>query len=219
LQNRPPSINPDLLLPGLSDAINSGLQAVDGNDPLSYTISQVNSSVDEFGYNSGYFRTILDNPPSGVRPNPEWEFTYNPSNALEARMTTPLLESAIKIYELWFILLNNLPKFSQQKQTYVGIQATAYTRGVITWTTRLTVQGFSSDDYNLLLEASSGFLELARLNALSLTQCVGFKSEFLAKNAALMNVNFAAFIRGYSVGLLNGINDNVQPLPFPHIEQ
>jgi len=217
LSSPPSGINPSFILPGISSLIDTGLQAADGSDPLSYTLGQCNSSVDSFGYNAGYLITIINNPPSGVTPDPKWNIAYDPTNALTVTMQTPQLLSSIELYFVWDTLLNNnRHQFSSQQAMYIQIQSTAYTRGVLTWTTALTVQGFNSVDYNLLLEASSSFLEIAQLNALSLTQSVGLQSEYLASNAAVMNVAYLAFVRGYSVGLLDASNDG-GPLPFPHI--
>jgi hypothetical protein len=218
LSNRPLNIPPAFLTPGLRANITLALEAAVGEDPVGYVRGQVGAAVDSFGYNSGYFRTILDNPPEGVERNPMWEFEYEEDEALSTRFETPQLREALRDFQRWFKQLNHKQIYESAKNTYIQIQAIAYQRGVATWSGPLSVQGFSESDYNLLLEASSGFLEIARLNALTLTEsALQCENIPLARDAAFMNGAYITFTGSYVVGLLNGANDNIVPFPFPEL--
>jgi len=219
LPTRPANVPPAFTTISVRNNTNTGLAAVDGGGQtsLNYAFAQQNGSVDSFGYNSGYFRTILDHPPTGVPTNDHWEFENKTGDALSAKFETPQLSDPLQDYHSWYKRLNNKPIYNSLKTMYLSIQNTAYNRGVITWTGQLSVQGFSEDDYNLLLEASSGFLEIARLNSLAITQSVGKSDQNLAIDAALMYTNYLCFNGAYLVGLLNGANDNTSPFPFPSL--
>jgi len=216
LNTRPANVPSAALTGGVNTNINTGLAAAAGVDPLDYTIAQQNSTVDSFGYNSGYFRTILDHPPSGITAdNPTWDFQYDSTSALSATFNTEQLSNALFDYKQWFHHLNQQKFYEDQRNSYISIQAVAYARGVTTWTGALNVIGFSSGDYLLLLEASSMFLEIAKLNSGAVSQSVGFANQNLASSAAIMNAGYLGFNGAYLVGLLNGANDNTSPFPYP----
>jgi len=218
LENRPGPVSPALISPQIRSIIHNGLQAVDGNDPLNYTRSHVNTSVDTFGYNAGYMRIILDQPPSGLHNDPKWEFQYDPQKALFTKFETPLLDESIDEFHKWYNQLNNKHQFNAVKETYISIQATAYTRGTNLWNGRLNNNmNFDAETYEFLLESSSAFLEIARLDALSMTESVGLASEHIARSAALMDTIFATFGKAYSMGLLNNQYDSSPPFPIPCI--
>jgi len=198
--------------------VSTALTAAAGANPLAYTSGQFTTAVGSFGYNAGYLRTIINNPPSGVTPIPndyDWGFTYegvHDGEALTAEYETPQLVSPLAKSKGWIDDLNEDHDYLSLKNTCIFIQSSAYSSGVSVWSnpTGLNVIDFAVDDYVLLLKASAAFLELAQYNALLITKSVGYQSQPLAKDAAINNAAMEAFNSGYLVGLLDGSN-----LPFP----
>jgi len=198
--------------------VSTAISAVNSGDAKSYISGQIPTAVGSFGYNAGYLRTIINNPPSGVTPIPNdynYGFTYegvHDTEALTAEYETRQLVSPLEQSNKWIADLNYKQKFQTLKNTCVFIQSSAYSNGVSVWSnpTGLNVIDFSVNDYILLLKASSAFLELAQYNALKITESVGYDSQPLAEDAAINNAAMEAFNSAYLVGLLDGSN-----LPFP----
>jgi len=198
--------------------VSTATTAAAGANPLAYTSGQFTTAVGSFGYNAGYLRTIINNPPAGVTPIPNdygWGFTYEgvyDDDALTIVYDTPQLVSPLAKASDWIDDLNCDDDFQTLKNTCIFIQSSAYSTGVSAWSnsTGLNVIDFAVDDYILLLQASSAFLEMAQYNALLITKSVGYQSQPIAKNAAINNAAMEAFNSAYLVGLLDGSD-----LPFP----
>jgi len=218
--NPPGPFPPSETTIGANAVIGGVVSAVNGNDHLSYVIGKVNATVGQVGYNAGYLRTIINNPPEGLTANPAWDFTYEPDAALTVSFVTPQLGLPLDLLEDWVVTLNTDPDLYQLKQTCIQVQLSQYGIASFVWGNNnagLNVQGFSTEDYDLLLKSSAAFLECALYDALKLTRSVGVLSEFLAKRAAIVDAGFVAFEQGYGVGLVDGSYDNLTPFPFPTI--
>lgn len=212
----PIGVPSNFLTPRVSANITDAVNAATGAQPLTYTRNQVVPAVASFGYNAGYFNTIYDNPPTGILPDPKWIIEYNdPTNvALTAKYETKQLKLSTEDRR-WIKDLNKDSTFISLKLTCLQIQSSSYANGVTNWSppSNLNVIGLSEANYNLLLKASSGFLEIAQYNALEITQSIGYESQILARMAAFTNGAFLDFNGAYAVGLLDSRYDTAYQFP------
>jgi hypothetical protein len=84
------------------------------------------------------------------------------------------------------------------------IQDAAVPRGTAVWSGGLSVQGFSQESYDQLLDTSSSFLETVQATALAVVSAVDDDDADLARRAATADAAMVVWLDAYFAGLLDG---------------
>ena len=79
------------------------------------------------------------------------------------------------------------------------------------WSTGLSVQGFSQESYDQLLDTSSSFLETVQAAALGVVQAVADADADLARRAATADAAMVVWLDAYRMGLTDGETAIVLP--------
>jgi hypothetical protein len=158
--------------------------------------------VDSFGYNAGYNIEILEAPPEGLAPVPEYEVRC--TGLLRCEYATPKLAVLAELAEVATALNGDDPTHTKLADSLRPIQEAAFPRGRGVWSTGLSVQGFGQGAYEQLLDVSSSFLETVQATALTMVRASATGAVESARRGALADAAMTVWLAAYMAGLING---------------
>jgi hypothetical protein len=176
--------------------------AEEGGDPIQ-------GLTDNFGYNRGYLEEILATPPEGVEASPQ--FQVNCGGLFDCVYTTPKLAVLEELGGFQALLNSEDPPDPALVAELLPVQDAAIPRGVGVWSGGLSVQGFSQESYDQLLDVSSSFLETVQAAALINTRAVAEEDVDAARTGLVAEAVMIVWLEAYRAGLTNG--DGVIELP------
>jgi hypothetical protein len=176
--------------------------AQEGGDPIA-------GLADNFGYNRGYLEEILNTPPEGVDASPQ--FQVDCAGLFDCTYTTPKLAVLAELAGFQALLNGDEPPDPALVAELLPVQADAIPRGVSVWSGGLSVQGFSQESYDQLLDVSSSFLETVQAAALINTRAVAEDDVAAAQTGLVAEAVMIVWLEAYRAGLTNG--DGVIELP------
>lgn len=157
----------------------------------------VSGLVENFGYNQGYLRQILEQPPEGLQ-TPD-AYRIDCSGPIDCRYASP------KVAALADLERTARPAVAARAERIMPIQDAAVARGRAVWSSGLSVQGFPQVEYDALLDVSSSYLETVHATALATLGAVEGRDASLGRSAALANAAMNVWLTGYTTGLLAGV--------------
>ena len=168
----------------------------EGEDPI-------RGLTDNFGYNRGYMLETLATPPEGIEASPAFEVTCD--GLFDCTYASPKLATLGELADVQAALNTQPPSMAPDLVDELRpIQDAAIPRGTAVWSGGLSVQGFSQESYDQLLDTSSSFLETVQATALSSVQAVDEQDAELARRAAAADAAMVVWLDAYFGGLTNG---------------
>jgi hypothetical protein len=158
--------------------------------------------TDGFGYNQGYMLEILESPPEGLATPDEYVVTCT-DDLFSCEYATQKL-AALPGYEERAAGLEGDPAWDELAAELLPVQQAAIPRGRSVWSSGLSVQGFSQESYDQLLDVSSSFLEVIQAAALAASTSSAEEDDELAATSALANAAIIVWLDAYTAGLING---------------
>lgn len=174
----------------------------EGGDPIQ-------GLTDNFGYNRGYLEEILASPPEGVEASPQ--FQVNCGGLFDCVYATPKLAVLEELGGFQALLNSDDPPDPALVAELLPVQDAAIPRGVGVWSGGLSVQGFSQESYDQLLDVSSSFLETVQAAALINVRAVAEDDVDAARTGLVAEAVMIVWLDAYRAGLTNG--DGVIELP------
>lgn len=158
--------------------------------------------ADSFGYNRGYMLEILASPPEGVAASPQYEVSCG--GLFDCRYASPKLAVLPELAERQAELNSDDPSDPQLVSELLAIQEGAEPRGRGVWSGGLSVQGFSQESYDQLLDVSSSFLETVQAAALVNVGAVVDDDVVAARTGIVAEAAMIVWLDAYIAGLTNG---------------
>ncbi len=174
----------------------------EGGDPI-------RGLADNFGYNRGYLEEILATPPEGVEASPQ--FQVNCGGLFDCVYTTPKLAVLEELGGFQALINSEEPPDAELVAELLPVQEAAIPRGVSVWSGGLSVQGFSQESYDQLLDVSSSFLETVQAAALINSRAVADEDVAAAQTGLVAEAVMIVWLEAYRAGLTFG--DGVIELP------
>ena len=172
--------------------------AEEGGDPI-------RGLADNFGYNRGYLEEILATPPEGVEASPR--FQVDCGGLFDCVYASPKLAVLPELGEFQALLNSDEPPDPTLVAELLPVQEAAIPRGVSVWSGGLSVQGFSQESYDQLLDVSSSFLETVQAAALINTRAVAEDDVDAARTGLVAEAVMIVWLEAYRAGLTNGEGD------------
>lgn len=169
--------------------------AEEGGDPI-------RGLADNFGYNRGYLEEILETPPEGVEASSR--FDVNCGGLFDCVYASPKLAVLAELGEFQALLNSETPPDPELVAELLPVQEAAIPRGVSVWSGGLSVQGFSQESYDQLLDVSSSFLETVQAAALVNTRAVAEDDVDAARTGLVAEAVMIVWLEAYRAGLTNG---------------
>lgn len=167
--------------------------------------------TDSFGYNRGYMLQILEAPPEGIEASPQ--FQINCGGLFDCVYVTPKLAVLSELGAFQAAINSDDPPDPDLVAELIPVQEAAIPRGRAVWSGGLSVQGFSQDAYDQLLDVSSSFLETVQATALINTKAVAEGDVDAARTGLIAEAAQIVWLAAYFDGLLEGANQDDVPLP------
>ena len=158
--------------------------------------------TDSFGYNRGYMLEILATPPEGVAASPRYEVTCG--GLLDCVYASPKLAVLPELGGLQAALNSDAPPDPDLVAELIPIQEAAIPRGTAVWSGGLSVQGFSQQSYDQLLDVSSSFLETVQATALVNVRAAADDDVAAARTGLIAEAAQIVWLEAYIAGLTNG---------------
>jgi hypothetical protein len=194
-----------------TDDARPAVAAVSGSDrdAIAYSRGARDELVDGFGYNKGYLLQILEDPPAGLTSPADLLHCFGPLDCRYEPLALPALLDYAHVPGLladppdaaWAEVAAGLPE----------LQDAAERRGRSVWSSGLSVQGFSQDSYEILLDVSAAFLEAVQATTLANLEAAAESDGALARQGAAADAAFRIWIGSYTMGLLDPRNDRSLP--------
>lgn len=176
----------------------------EGEDPI-------RGLTDSFGYNRGYMLQILEAPPEGIEASPQ--FQINCGGLFDCVYATPKLAVLPELGDFQAAINSDDPPAPELVAELLPVQEAAIPRGRAVWSGGLSVQGFSQESYDQLLDVSSSFLETVQATALIVTKAVAEGDVDAARTGLVAEAAQIVWLAAYLDGLLHGEGDDDIELP------
>lgn len=165
--------------------------------------------VDNFGYNKGYLLQILEDPPEGLTSPADLLRCFGPIDCRYRPVTIP----ALLEYDHVPPLIADPPDaaWAQVADGVGSLQDAAEVRGRGVWSAGLSVQGFSQESYETLLDVSAAFLEAVQATTLANIEAAAESDGPLARQGAAADAAFRVWVGAYTMGLLDPRDDRELP--------
>lgn len=165
--------------------------------------------VDNFGYNKGYLLQILEDPPEGLTSPSDLLRCFGP---IDCRYQ-PVTIAALLAYDHVPPLIADPPDaaWAEVADGVGALQDAAEVRGRGVWSAGLSVQGFSQESYETLLDVSAAFLEAIQATTLANIEAAAESDGPLARRGAAADAAFRVWVGAYTMGLLDPRDDSELP--------
>ena len=168
---------------------------VEGGEPL-------RGLADTFGYNAGYMLEILASPPQGISVPDRYQVRCE--RLLSCEYNTMKLAATARMSGVAGELAVGEGAYAELRKLIEPIQSEGIVRGKGVWSTGLSVQGFTQEAYDQLLDVSSSFLETVEATVLTVVKSVVDSDADLARVGLRANTAMIVWLASYMCGLLNG---------------
>ena len=199
-----------------------GLEAAEANDgdvlaynraslfPVDGAVGITSGLVANFGYNQGYLLEILESPPAGLS-TPKG-YAIRATGPLACSYESPKLDVLPRFRPIEKALAEaSKPVYADLSSRIAPIEEASVAQGREVWSSGLSVQGFPPDQYELLLDVSSSYLEDVQATVLATVQAVAEGDVEIGRRAAIANSAMGIWLAGYGMGLMEGRQDSVAP--------
>lgn len=157
--------------------------------------------ADNFGYNQGYLLQILEKPPEGIAASADYEISCS-DGLFDCTYATERLAALDALAEVQQAINGDLdPALRDQ---LLPVQDAAIPRGRGVWDGGLSVQGFSQESYDELLDVSSSYLETVQATALTAVDAHANGDAEAARRSARASAGMIVWLAAYIGGLTNG---------------
>ena len=193
----------------------TALDAAAGDDAaaLAHAEAHLGEHVAGFGYNLGYLLEIVELPPSSA---PDREGYVREAGLLAAEYETEHLKSTAALRRVAERLDEpNLEAWSTLADELAPARDAEVARGRQIWSTGLSAQGLSHEDYDQLLDVSASFLEVMQATALTTAHAVVERDAEAARRAALATAGIAPWLAAYGAGLMDPVRDDAPEPDWP----
>jgi hypothetical protein len=178
--------------------------------PSDDAVGITNGLVENFGYNQGYLLEILESPPQGLSTPKGYGIAS--SGPLACVYESPKLAVLPRFRHIEVALAEaREPAYADLAARIDPIQQAGVAKGRAVWSSGLSVQGFPQQQYELLLNVSSSFLENVQATVLATVQAVADDDAEIGRRAAIANSAMGLWLASYGTGLLEGRNDGAEP--------
>jgi hypothetical protein len=178
--------------------------------PTGDAIGITSGLVENFGYNQGYLLEILESPPAGLS-TPKG-YAIRAAGPLACTYESPKLDVLPRFRQIETALANgSKPVYADLASRIAPIQEAGVVKGRGVWSGGLSVQGFPPDQYELLLNVSSSYLEDVQATALATVQAVAEGDVEIGRRAAIANSAMGLWLASYGMGLMEGRQDRAAP--------
>jgi hypothetical protein len=169
-----------------------------------------NGLVENFGYNQGYLLEILESPPAGLS-TPKG-YSIHAAGPLACAYESPKLGVLPRFRPIETALAQrSKPVYADLASRIEPIQAAGVAKGRGVWSGGLSVQGFPPQEYELLLNVSSSYLEDVQATVLATVQAVAEEDAEIGRRAAIANSAMGLWLASYGMGLMEGRKDGAAP--------
>ena len=158
--------------------------------------------ADSFGYNVGYMLEILATPPEGVDASPRFDVTCD--GLFSCSYASPKLAVLPQLADTQAEINSAESSAPGLVAELVPVQNAAEPRGRGVWSGGLSVQGFSQESYDQLLDVSSSFLETVQATGLVNVRAVIDDDPERAKVGIIAEAAQIVWLDAYIAGLTNG---------------
>lgn len=166
--------------------------------------------VANFGYNQGYLLEILESPPKGLS-TPKG-YGISSAGPLACVYESPKLGVLPRFRPIEAALAEaSKPVYADLAARIDPIQQAGVARGRAVWSSGLSVQGFPPEEYELLLNVSSSYLEDVQATVLATVQAVAERDAEIGRRAAIANSAMGLWLASYGIGLMEGRKDRAAP--------
>jgi hypothetical protein len=214
---------PDSLLAGFGSVPDREdfLETMDGSRPavagaaasdaeaVAYSRGARDDLVDGFGYNKGYLLQILEDPPAGLTSPSDLLRCFGPLDCRYEPLTLPALLDYADVPGR--IAEPPNAAWAEVASGIAELQDAAERRGRGVWSSGLSVQGFSQESYEILLDVSAAFLAAVQATALANIAAAAESDGGLARQGAAADAAFRVWIGSYTMGLLDPRDDRELP--------
>ena len=178
--------------------------------PSGDAVGITNGLVENFGYNQGYMLEILESPPEGLSTPKGYGITS--AGPLACVYESPKLSVLPRFRPVEAALAEgSKPVYADLAARIAPIQQAGVAKGRAVWSSGLSVQGFPPEEYELLLNVSSSYLEDVQVTALATVQAVAEQDADIARRAAIANSAMGIWLASYGTGLMEGRKDRAAP--------
>lgn len=158
--------------------------------------------VSNFGYNQGYYLAILESPPAGVT-SPE-QYYVACDGPLSCEYREPKLAALEWLQPVEADLADrDDPAYAELADRITPLQEAAVPLGRAVWSIGLSVEGFSREAYDQLLDISSSYLEDVQAAGLAASRVIAEQDVELGRRTAIAGAAMDVWLSGYFVGLLD----------------
>ena len=159
--------------------------------------------ADNFGYNQGYMLEILAAPPEGVEANSDYEIDC-PDALFDCSYATSRLAVLEQLAGVQADVASGAGGYGELASELLPLQRAAIPHGRSVWSSGLSVQGFSQDSYDQLLDVSSSFLETVQATGLTMARAAVEGDAEQARIGSVANAAMIVWLDAYRAGLVNG---------------
>ena len=178
--------------------------------PADDAVGLANGLVENFGYNQGYLLEVLESPPAGL-PTPKG-YSVSAAGPLACAYESPKLAVLARFRPIETALAGrSKPVYADLASRIEPVQAAAVAKGRGVWSGGLSVQGFPAQEYELLLNVSSSFLEDVQATVLATVQAVAEGEAAIGRRAAIANSAMGLWLASYGMGLMEGRKNPAAP--------
>lgn len=172
--------------------------------------------VANFGYNRGYLLEILESPPRGVEPRTG---CVTPGGFLWCDYAPQRLSFLPELRSCAEELLSSPPEHLREVAAPLPeAERAAEQQGHRVWSTGLSVEGFTSQAFDQLVDVSCSFLEVIQATALTTGLALSRREAVRARRAALANAALAPWLGSYGMGLMDPSHDAKAGPELPRFE-
>ncbi|KAA0234399.1 MAG: hypothetical protein EDR02_09070 [Actinobacteria bacterium] len=158
--------------------------------------------VSNFGYNQGYYLEILAHPPAGVAGPEQYAVTCN--GPLSCEYQEPKLAALDWLHPVEVALADGAdPAYAELGDRIMPLQEAAVPLGRAVWSIGLSVEGFTQEAYDRLLDISSSYLEDVQAAGLAASRVIAEHDVELGRRVAVAGAAMDVWLSGYFVGLLD----------------
>ena len=189
------------VLAALASNLNDQVLSGDAESLNRFLQNSMNFLIFLYGYNLGYLQSILDHPPEGVTPPVGYLVCDHFLDCVTPVQGLSILEDLLPLVEH----LKDPPdsRWEQMKNKVETDGPAAVERGYDVWSDHLSVEDMLSEDYEVLLDLSAGFLLYCQVLVLASMDAWVMENEDAARTAVALSAGMTAWVGGYGIGLVS----------------
>lgn len=159
---------------------------------------------ENFGYNQGYMLQILEAPPEGFDTPEQYDVTCVDA-PFACTYASPKLAALEELQPVAADLAGgSTTAYEDLAGRILPLQQQAIPNGRFVWSGGLSVEGFTQEAYDQLLDVSSSYLEDVQATGLAGSKATAEGDVDMARRAAVANSCMDVWLAAYTAGLTEG---------------